>query len=62
MWADRVVTASNGRLTVALTDNSKMELDQTTSLVKILKHYCVGFGIGEVSPHSATFPVLTAQI
>jgi len=30
---DRVVTASNSRVTITLTDNSKLELDQSTSLV-----------------------------
>src|SRR5580658_9334213 len=30
---DRVVTAANSRLTITLTDNSKLELDESTSLV-----------------------------
>jgi ferric-dicitrate binding protein FerR (iron transport regulator) len=30
---DRVVTAANSRVTITLTDNSKLELDQSTSLV-----------------------------
>jgi FecR protein len=30
---DRVVTASNSRVTITLTDNSKLELDESTSLV-----------------------------
>jgi hypothetical protein len=30
---DRVVTGSNSRVTIALTDNSKLELDESTSMV-----------------------------
>jgi len=30
---DRVVTASNSRITITLTDNSKLELDESTSVV-----------------------------